>query len=163
MIAIRPLDAGDVGLMTGWSEGFFADLKASGDVYFEGAVFDPEAFRRNLVLPYPDGRLGVLALCDGQPAGYMTCRIERPFVDESPVRQVGHVSHVYVAPAFRRRGVARAFLEHAEAWFRGQGIAWMQLSWLPGNHHADATWRAAGFAPYRIHARRRVTSTEEQA
>ena len=156
MIFVRPLGAWDRALMIGWIVDFFTDLKASGDPYFAGAVHDRPQVERELVLPLPAGRLGVMALVDDLPAGYLTARIERPYVIESPIRAVGHVSHVYVAPDYRRQGVATALLGHARNWFKEQGIDWMQLSWHPSNPLADGAWRAAGFEPYRIFGRRRI-------
>ena len=155
-ITIRDLCAADREQMVRWTIDFFADLKAGGDPYFEGAILRPEVVERDLILPLPDGRLGVMALRDSRPAGYLTARLDRPFVNESPIHQVGHVSHVYVAPDHRRHGVATALLQHADRWFAGQGITYVQISWQPTNQLADASWRAAGFEPYRVHGRRRI-------
>jgi GNAT superfamily N-acetyltransferase len=155
-ITIRDLCAADRELMVRWTIDFFADLKRSGDPYFAGAVLRPELVERDLILPLPAGRLGVIALRDSRPAGYLTARPERPFVNESPIRQVGHVSHVYVAPEHRRCGVATALLDHATRWFADHDIEWLQLSWQPTNPLADAAWRASGFEPYRVYGRRRI-------
>jgi GNAT superfamily N-acetyltransferase len=155
-ITIRDLCAADHEQMVRWTLDFFADLKATGDPYFEGAEMRPTVVARELVLPVSPRHLGVIALRDSHPAGYLTARLERPFVLESPIHQVGHVSHVYVAPEHRRQGVAAALLAHAEDWFRRHEVAWMQLSWQPGNQLADAAWRASGFAPYRIYGRKRI-------
>ena len=155
-ITIRDLCAADREQMVRWTIDFFADLKAGGDPYFEGAVLRPETVARDLILPFPGDRLRVMALRDSIPAGYLSARLDRPFVHESPIHLVGHVGHVYVAPAHRRQGVARALLAYAEAWFRAREVGWMQLSWQPGNHLADQAWRASGFEPYRIYGRRRI-------
>jgi GNAT superfamily N-acetyltransferase len=158
-ITIRDLCAADRELMVRWTMDFFDDLKASGDPYFKGAVLKPEQVERDLFLPLPAGRIGVIALRDSRPAGYLTGRPERPFVNESPIRVVGHVNHVYVAPEHRRQGVAKALLAHASRWFADHGAEWLQLSWQPGNPLADAAWRAAGFEPYRLYGRKRISSS----
>ena len=155
-ITIRHLSPADHEQMVRWTLAFFADLMAIGDPYAQDAVMHEAEVRRTMVLPLPDDRLGLIALADHLPAGYLTARLERPFIVESPIRAVGHVGHVFVAPAHRRKGVATALLAHAETWFRLQRVEWMQLSWQPANAHADATWRAAGFTPYRVHGRRRI-------
>lgn len=160
-ITIRDLCAADHELMVRWTLDFFAGLTATGDPYFQDARLRPEVVEREMTLPLAPGQLGVIALRDSRPAGYLTGRLERPFVRESPIRHVGHVGHVYVAPEHRRQGVATSLLAHAEDWFRQHGVGWMQLSWQPGNVLADAAWRAAGFTPYRIHGRKRIGGRDE--
>ncbi|WP_027133255.1 GNAT family N-acetyltransferase [Geminicoccus roseus] len=161
-ITIRDLCAADHELMVRWTLDFFADLKATGDPYFQDAQMRREVVEREMTLPLPSDHLGVIALRDSRPAGYLTGRLERPFVRESPIWHVGHVGHVYVAPDHRRHGVAQALLAHAESWFRARRVGWMQLSWQPGNQLADAAWRASGFEPYRVHGRRRIDAVGGQ-
>jgi GNAT superfamily N-acetyltransferase len=58
--------------------------------------------------------------------------------------RVGRVRHVYVAPSHRRSGAGRALLLAIIAAARGRFGA---LTLWTSNPHADALYRAVGFAP----------------
>lgn len=53
--------------------------------------------------------------------------------------------HLYVAPAWRRRGLGRDLLERAAAWAREQGARGLWLETQDVNPGAVAFYRAAGF------------------
>ena len=133
-VAVRPATAADLGLIVGWGHAFFEHLRtATADPWFEGATLDAVALEARL-------RAG----------------LERPFIRESPIERIGHVHHVWVEPRARGRGVARALLADAEAWFREQGVGWVELSYQPTNKVAAKAWATLGFEPYRVYARKMI-------
>lgn len=59
---------------------------------------------------------------------------------------IAHVDELYVKPAWRGKGIASAFLEHA-AGMRSGGVRGVQLEAHPENVRALALYRARGFEP----------------
>lgn len=157
-IRVRPAAGPDLDLIAAWGSAFFAHLKAAtNDPWFEGAAFDPAAFGAECRASLDRGdHLLSLAELDGAAAGYLYGRLERPFIRESPIERIGHVAQVWVEPPARGRGVARALVADAEAWFRERGAGWAELGYNPANKVAAAAWTALGFGPYRVYARRRI-------
>lgn len=115
------------------------------------AELDPEAFR----VPQPDGldswfeeilarppasdRVHLVAVVDGAVAGAVSAYLEEPhpmaerqMLTELGVRRAV-VNAVDVAERFRRRGVASALVEAAEAWAREAGaeLIWT-WTWIEG-------------------------------
>ena len=65
------------------------------------------------------------------------------------VEQGGHalwIEELYVTPSARRKGVARAMLEHVAAKARRRRIAALELEVVPTQAAAFALYRALGFA-----------------
>jgi GNAT superfamily N-acetyltransferase len=101
------------------------------------AALDPEVFQvpaedgladwieERLALPLEGGR-HLVAVLDGQVAGFVLVRVESAADADRRqyVREVGETRAVIdalgAAEAFRRRGVATALVEAAEAWAREQ-------------------------------------------
>jgi len=154
---VRPAAPADQARLAAWFQAAFEHLKtSSADPWFEGAVKPPEASSAHVAQALADGSLLLVAELDGTPAGFLHGRLERPYVAESPIPKIGHVSLVWVEPALRGRGVAQAMIAAAEAWFRERGIGWVQLSYQPANREAAGTWPALGFEVFRVHARKRL-------
>jgi GNAT superfamily N-acetyltransferase len=59
--------------------------------------------------------------------------------------QAAEIKRMYVAPAARRRGVARALLEALEDAARARGYAVVRLDTGPRQPHAMALYRSAGY------------------
>jgi ribosomal protein S18 acetylase RimI-like enzyme len=155
-VVVRPAAEDDLPLLAGWMGAFFEHLKAaSGDPYFAGASVPPEAERRALfATALAAGQLLLVASLESVPAGYLLGRTEPPFVRESPIPAVGHVSHCFVAAAARQRGVAGRLIAAAEAWFAARGIRYVELGYLLTNADAAATWPRLGYRPLRLTARK---------
>lgn len=155
-IAIRDAREADLPLLAAWMGAFFTHLKtATGDPYFAGAEMPAEAERRAFFgRALATGELLLLASLAAQPCGYLLGRAEPPFVRESPIAAIGHISHCYVAPAARRRGVAGRLVAAAEARFAGQGLRFVELGYLLANADAAATWPGLGYRPLRLVARK---------
>jgi ribosomal protein S18 acetylase RimI-like enzyme len=81
---------------------------------------------------------GVLALVDDQPAGIATWSI-----DDGGGR--AEIRALVVAPAFRRRGVARVLLEAAHDRLRSEGAAIAWLVTTNDNLAAFALYQKAGY------------------
>ncbi|MNX71729.1 putative acetyltransferase [compost metagenome] len=110
-------------------------------------------------LPSPTGQ----ALVDLTREGYEEYGATRPhafFVAEREGRLVGFVFAVveppdggliydlYVAPAYRRQGIARALYRHAAGWLMQQGAEWLTLSVYALNRPAYAAYEQWGFFPF---------------
>lgn len=156
MIEVRAARRDELAMLVAWSYAFLDDLvAATNDPWFAGAVLVPGSGQTMLVEALDRGMLHVVEL-EGLPVGYLLARLERPFIVESPIQEIGHISQVYVVPSARRRGVARALVAAAEAMFRAHGISWVQLSYQPSNRAAEASWTELGFVPFRVYARKRL-------
>jgi ribosomal protein S18 acetylase RimI-like enzyme len=58
----------------------------------------------------------------------------------------GRVNSVYVVPAFRRRGIARALMQAGMSWLKAQGCAVVRLN---SSEEGLSLYRSLGFQPRR--------------
>jgi ribosomal-protein-alanine N-acetyltransferase len=82
------------------------------------------------------GAITVLAEAGGELAGFCVVQMEK---------QVGYVVTLDVAPAWRRRGVARRLMEEVEARVRSAGGAGMALHVYAGNSGAMQFYEGMGY------------------
>ncbi len=88
----------------------------------------------------PDGVFVALADEDGQTiVGYVTTRIDQ-------AGGVGQIPNLAVDPAHQNRGVGRALLEHAIAFFKQRGLAVAKIETLEQNPVGQALYPSLGFA-----------------
>jgi GNAT superfamily N-acetyltransferase len=87
----------------------------------------------------PPGGAFLLAMEDGRAVG---CIGLRRFSDEA-----GEVKRLYVVPACRGRGLARALVEGILASARRLGYARLLLDTLPSMKEAQSLYRSFGFRP----------------
>ncbi len=110
------------------------------DLCFHG--FDAELAALPGAYAPPQGRL-LLAHAGGDAAGCIALRPLEP--------GAGEVKRLYVRPAYRGRGIARALAEEVVAAARTIGYVRLRLDTLAFMHEAAALYRALGFvetAPY---------------
>lgn len=62
-----------------------------------------------------------LAEIDGSPVGFAQCQLRRDYVEGTESSPVGYLEGIYVEPAARGSGVAKALLAACEAWAREMG------------------------------------------
>ena len=67
---------------------------------------------------------------DGCDAGFINVSTRREYVPGATVYPLGYVEGIYVRPAFRRKGLARALLARGEQWALENGC----------KHMASDTW-----------------------
>lgn len=101
----------------------------------------------------PDGQDIEWIIAAGARAGFLVTRVVPDWPDET--RAVGEVLECYVAPPYRRRGVARAAIEVWLARMREQGVAQVEASVLTPNAPALAFWRRLGFETRAVQTVRR--------
>jgi aminoglycoside 6'-N-acetyltransferase I len=70
----------------------------------------------------------------------------RSYAEGGPSGPAPYVEGIWVEPEYRRRGVARAMLDTAERWSRGQGFTYLGSDALLDNELSHAWHKAAGFA-----------------
>ena len=71
------------------------------------------------------------------------------------IDQVNGVRHpniflVYVDPAYRRQGIAKALIQHAEAWAKNSGYTQMGLQVFTANRSAIELYQQLGYQPRSI-------------
>lgn len=71
------------------------------------------------------------------------------------IDQVNGVRHpniflVYVDPAYRRQGIAKASIQHAEAWAKNSGYTQMGLQVFTANQSAIELYQQLGYQPRSI-------------
>jgi len=60
--------------------------------------------------------------------------------------RTGHITHLYVAPARRRAGIARALAASLHGWLRDKEVASTELQVVRDNAAGLAFWRSVGYA-----------------
>jgi diamine N-acetyltransferase len=90
-----------------------------------------------------------VAEVDGSAVGYVYAEIaERSETAAQYALEVVYVHHLYVRPAFRRRGIGRALLDAARMVGTEQGIARLTLDVWTFNEEARAFFRGYGLKSY---------------
>ena len=83
--------------------------------------------------------------------GAFVCRI---YEEDAPV---GRIIALNVDGAFRRRGLGRALVERAEAWFRAQGVAAVLVNSGFRRDDAHGFYEAAGYTAKGVSFRKRLS------
>jgi [ribosomal protein S18]-alanine N-acetyltransferase len=121
---IRPARAADAPVLAALERECFAD------------PWSEASFREALASPFCFGLIA--ASVDGRALGYLLGR---------DVAGSGEILNLAVAPAQRRRGIARVLLDSALEWFAERRSAEVYLEVRESNGAAQALYRAAGFEP----------------
>ncbi|MCA9567938.1 MAG: GNAT family N-acetyltransferase [Myxococcales bacterium] len=82
-----------------------------------------------------------LALLDGTPVAHSMI-FRKTDADGLPY---GYFFSRYVLPAYRRRDIASALMQHAFDWFHGQGLAYLQAHTHPTNLALRSLYARHGF------------------
>ena len=85
---------------------------------------------------------GWVAEAEDELAGYI---LVRPLTSDEGY-QLGGIDNVVVDERWRRRGIGRHLLDLAEAHFRGEGLAALQLTVRADNQVALNLYRSLGFS-----------------
>ena len=136
-----------------------ADAQRIGQLWMDMVAyhqqFDPVMFRavagggdlyaRRILDRLRDRQSQVLvAECDGGAQGYCLAAIADITADLFLPLRCGLLADIYVAPAYRRRGLGRGMIERAMLWFRQRDINHFEWHVSAGNDAAIAFWRALG-------------------
>jgi GNAT superfamily N-acetyltransferase len=97
---------------------------------------------RDFVKPGED-RLVLLARRSGTAIAYLNAELRRDYglFDET----IGFVDDAYVREEERDKGIGRALLARAEAWFRERGVDELRLNVVAGNKRGVRFWTLSGF------------------
>ncbi len=98
-----------------------------------------------------------LSEMDGQVAGFACLRLLPQLQEDTPYAEV---TDIYVDPAFRRRGVARALLEHIDSVAQAAGAQNIILTTGFDNDGAQATYRACGYARWALAMKKRYADDD---
>ncbi|WP_443970928.1 aminoglycoside 6'-N-acetyltransferase [Sphingobium sp. CR28] len=87
-----------------------------------------------------------LARCDdGTPAGFAEVALRQDYVNGCDHSPVAFLEGIYVAPAYRRQGIARALVDAALDWARDEGVREFASDALIDNRESHAFHAAIGF------------------
>lgn len=91
--------------------------------------------------------------------GFVTYSLERGSLELDATR--GLLSNIYVAPAYRDRGVGTALLEAAEDALADRGAEVVILEVLSSNEAARRFYEERAYEPYRVSMRRSIENRSE--
>ncbi|MEM1269095.1 MAG: GNAT family N-acetyltransferase [Bacteroidota bacterium] len=89
----------------------------------------------------------LVAEIDGRRVGFLAAGPWHAPPVYEPAFEV-YISEIYVQPEHRRRGLARALVEAAQAWANGLGGVRLRLGVLANNAPALAFWARLGARPF---------------
>ena len=99
-----------------------------------------------MLVALPQPYIAFLAFDDrGDALGMIDARL-RNYAEGAPQLHAAYVEDLWVAPAARGRGVARALLSAVEEWARAEGADWLGSDTTPDNRASRDWHAAAGFA-----------------
>lgn len=109
MAVIRKAELEDASAVTGlalrlWPSHEFAELSDE----FAGLLCQREA-------------AVFLAFAENEAVGFAQCQLRHDYVEGTESSPVGYLEGIYVAEAFRKRGLARLLLAACEDWAKKQG------------------------------------------
>ena len=97
-------------------------------------------------LAAPDEGINLIARsADGRPAGFAEAGLRHDYVNGTKSSPVAFLEGIYVAPAFRRTGVARHLVEAVENWARQQGCSELASDTGIANIPSQKLHNALGF------------------
>lgn len=102
-------------------------------------------------------RLALVAQEGGERVGCLLAEVTDSSVPALVPGKAGTIAACWVAPAFRRRGIAGKMVAAAEDWFRERGVRFAELSYGADSETAEAAWSALGYAPFRALAAKDLT------
>jgi len=144
-LSIRSARPDDLpGLLRLWRELVGFD-EALGGQDFRLAAGTPEKWERHLRSHIgARRRAAFVAETDGALVGFLLASLERPpgiFME----REYGHISAVYVREPYRRRGLGKALVSEAFAWFQGKRVGRVRVATDAKNVLGVEFWRKLGF------------------
>lgn len=116
---------------------------------------DPALAQAFLLQRLQRGESVVLLALDGDGAAGFTQLY--PAFSSVFAQRTWILNDLFVAPAARRRGIARALLDAAAGFARQDGALRLELETDLDNHHAQALYRRLGWTPYNDTLRFRLT------
>ncbi len=81
----------------------------------------------------------------GEPQGLVEVALRSDYVNGTESSPVGFLEGLYVAPSFRRQGIAAMLVRTAEQWVKEQGCTEMASDALLDNTASHAMHQALGF------------------
>lgn len=81
----------------------------------------------------------------GEPQGFVEAALRSDYVNGTSSSPVAFVEGIYVAPAWRRRGIARLLIAAVEKWAVRKGCSELASDALLDNAASHAMHRALGF------------------
>jgi ribosomal protein S18 acetylase RimI-like enzyme len=166
--------------MTGYRIRRFADADRSALGGLSNALQDAERVMESNRAHWPEtaggyadeivsemaSRNGAIFVAESTPAGpepkqlvgYVTCRegYEDDRIIAEPARHYLYVSDLYVADAWRGKGIASALLAAAEGHGRALKLDQVRIGALAANADARRAYAKAGFEDYEIVLRKRL-------
>jgi GNAT superfamily N-acetyltransferase len=95
----------------------------------------------------------IVAELEGQIGGFACVRVVPCVLYAEPYAEL---TELYVEPAFRRRGLARALIARAEQLARERGAAELLIMTGTGNAAAHALYRSEGYDTYAVALNRKL-------
>lgn len=94
-----------------------------------------------------------VAEVDGEVIGYVLGAVLDLHPDLFDYVESGFIADIYVAPAYRRRGIARRLFETITAWFAEQGVTQTEWQVAAANEVGLRFWEAVGGRPLMVRMR----------
>ncbi len=108
-------------------------LPHGGRVWLDGAVGGLERFSRITV-----------AEVDGHVTGFAHAAVKLA-PEHLGGERIGHVTHLYITPAHRRSGIARALAGSLHEWLRAKQVTSIELQVVHRNEAGLAFWRSLSY------------------
>ena len=104
-----------------------------------------DALAADLAEQMQNGQAFFLLRAGWLAAGFAQCSLRHDYVEGTSVSPAGYLEGIFVHPAFRGRGFARALLAACEDWARAQGCREFASDCGLDNTASQHFHRAAGF------------------
>jgi ribosomal protein S18 acetylase RimI-like enzyme len=68
-----------------------------------------------------------VAVYEGKLVGFITYEVDEADYFDTNIKKFGSVLELYVSDKYRRKGLGTKLMQAAEAFFKGQGLEWVEL------------------------------------
>ena len=156
---IREVKAQDVPILLKWLELLICHTQRStDDPYIINLKPGYEEAHRPFILDAIKSDKGKVFLFEdeGVKKGFIYGAVTTPFLAASSIEKIGQINFCWVDEAYRNQGVASALVRKIEAYFKEQGIEYVDLHYMLGNIEAEVSWQKMGYSPYRVASRKRL-------
>ena len=92
-----------------------------------------------------DKEMGFLYQADNIFVGMLHLSIRSDYVNGTDTSPVLYIEAIYVLPEYRKKGIARKFIEFAEKMAKEKGIIQMASDCLLDNHASELFHKSCGF------------------
>jgi ribosomal protein S18 acetylase RimI-like enzyme len=129
----------------------------SQDDYFNFDTLSETAIEQNLKESLGESsRITLVAKDGGRVTGFISGEVKDCFLPFSKIKKIGYIGGAYVLPGFRNQGIMRHLESLLLAYFKNQGLTYVELNVITNNFLGKRSWESLGYQTFREQMRKKI-------